>query len=704
MTSTTYFGRPEPGGRRLGADFDLLAKWSRTFAARKPIHSYCLSQLSPSDRAILFAGPAQHFRLQELPDHTVRLETILDDGEVEVRHIDADVVSMMRSPNYSKSEARHYEMCCEIEDAQPDSDTVAEMEKCKALLQGADPEAAEKRARKAKQDVLLRAGSTVKKRWKAERMARLTSRTPSRSASTSEDDTETIKPISQAGTSPKVAATLSSMIVTKLTKSHPKASHKHPSPRDSIPDLCSETTAETSDWDTPNQLTDVSTPDPETAAVGDDINGGVTLLPFRLPRTVESDNECTVETPKLGSRLSQPNGQTTSRQLGVGLNQAVFSLAGGFSGLQVTSSAAIRINDPFQPLNNPFISFHAIPTVIPLPDATPRATSSPVNIPAGQASTPRTSTQPFSPQSKKTPKYPLAKEQIWNGFTCYDVPNPFSNDHLVPKYWTDKLGKERYVRHKLQDLKQEDARLQSDRVFGVVARNPIHIFVDLSNIIIGFYDSMKQSRGIPIHKRVMAPPFSFKNFDTILTRDRNVAKRVVAGSRPHTENKWLPAYMVQAEELGYEMNILTRVPKPSSPIRKQRKSKGTNRDRDSATSGTEVSGDDSMSKFTKHGEQGVDEVLHLKMLQSILDTKSPGTIVLATGDAAHAEYSDGFKKNIERALQSNWNIELYGWSRNISAAWREPAFAARWSHKFKIIELDPFCEELFDVTIESLDS
>jgi hypothetical protein len=214
---------------------------------------------------------------------------------------------------------------------------------------------------------------------------------------------------------------------------------------------------------------------------------------------------------------------------------------------------------------------------------------------------------------------------------------------------------------------------------------------------------MKESRGMPVNKRVMAPPFSFKNFDVILTRDRNVAKRIVAGSMTNSYTKRRPGYMVEADELKYEMNILERVPKPASPVRKRKAKKAGSRDPDSLTSGNDTSGEDCFNGPMKQGEQGVDELLHLKILQSAMDTPQPATMVLATGDAAHAQYSDGFKKNIERVLQYGWNIELYGWSRNISSAWREPEFVEQWGHQFKIVELDGFCEELFDMTVESLE-
>jgi hypothetical protein len=281
--------------------------------------------------------------------------------------------------------------------------------------------------------------------------------------------------------------------------------------------------------------------------------------------------------------------------------------------------------------------------------------------------------------------------------TCYDVRHQANKDVLAPEYWTTSEGKARYAIAKTLDLKMEDSRLLKNPGTGHAARQPLHIFVDLSNIIIGFYDSLKMKRGLPIQKRVSPPPFSFNILDAIITRGRDVAKKVVAGSIAGTKKR-RPDYMLQAEALGYEMNILQRVLKPLSPTFK-RKSKNV-RELESATS--ETSGDDGLAVPMKNGEQGVDEVLHLKILQSTIDFKGGATMVLASGDAAHAEYSDGFKSNVERALDHGWNVELYGWSRNISSAWRDPAFTAKWSEKFRIIELDAFCEELFDMTIESL--
>ncbi|KAK5001431.1 hypothetical protein LTR39_006966, partial [Cryomyces antarcticus] len=95
-------------------------------------------------------------------------------------------------------------------------------------------------------------------------------------------------------------------------------------------------------------------------------------------------------------------------------------------------------------------------------------------------------------------------------------------------------------------------------------------------------------------------------------------------------------------------------------------------------------------------EQGVDEILHLKILESIVDTETPSTVVLATGDAAEAEYSQGFMRMVERALTKGWKVELVSWSKNISGAYKRQDFLRQWGDRFRIIELDDYAEELLD--------
>jgi hypothetical protein len=709
MGSTTYFGRHEPDGRRLGADFELLAKWTRTFACRAPIHSYHLSQLSSDDRGTLFSAPAQEFRLQEGPNNTVTLAKPEDGAggnQNDIRSIDPDVLTMMRSAGYIRSESRNYELLCEIEDAHDESQATSAMVLGTALMKGMDGEAAEKLAKQAADKVLDAAGRQVVARWKAARLQQLEGmsvyETPDspQPASITLDDIQLNKAASMIRNT-QTSRSKSAEVPDNQTTPHPKHAAKPPSPQATPSDHGSETTADSRHWSSPRYSTDESSSSPEldsTAAFFDDADGGAALLPSSLAQELGLNGETTIQTPTPVSRFNRLHSQSTEGHLGTGLNQAFFATPTGTNGMFAIKTTTGTVGGSTLPhwlFPGQLIAHQMDPAAI---------SGDPVNASQGQSTTLDASPSPFSPNSK-TSQYPLAKEQPWKGFSCYEVSVQFSTDHLVPKYWTNKRGKERYVRHKIGDLKLDDAKLRSDRVLGSVARNPIHIFIDLSNIIIGFYDSMKESRGIPVNKRVLAPGFSFKNFDTILTRDRNVAKRIVAGSMNNSYNKRWPAYMLQAQELKYEMNILQRVPKPSSPVRKRRQKSG-HRELDSAVSavsGPDTSGDDRLAGPLKHGEQGVDELLHLKILQSAMDAASPGTMVVATGDAAHAEYSDGFKKNIERVLGFGWNIELYGWKRNISSAWREPEFADRWGHQFKIIELDQFCEELFDMTIESLE-
>jgi hypothetical protein len=95
-------------------------------------------------------------------------------------------------------------------------------------------------------------------------------------------------------------------------------------------------------------------------------------------------------------------------------------------------------------------------------------------------------------------------------------------------------------------------------------------------------------------------------------------------------------------------------------------------------------------------EQGVDEILHLKMCQSIIDTEVPSTMVLATGDGAVAEMSDGFLAHVERALKKGWKVELISWGQQINSGYRKRQFRSKWAEQFTIIELDEFLEDLID--------
>ncbi|KAI1120502.1 hypothetical protein F5Y10DRAFT_272995 [Nemania abortiva] len=230
---------------------------------------------------------------------------------------------------------------------------------------------------------------------------------------------------------------------------------------------------------------------------------------------------------------------------------------------------------------------------------------------------------------------------------------------------------------------------------------PLHIFVDMSNIHIGFCNSWKISQNIPLDRRVRAPAFNFKVLASIMERNRPSRKKVLASSVPShvvSRTQW-PQHFVDAEKQGYKTNILSRVQKVS-PIKHGRRRKTTTQGpgvihpANMVTSGDE-SAEDLAGYETRNGEQGVDEILHLNMMNSILDDmQEPGTMILATGDAAQAEFSEGFLEYATRALSQGWNLELVTWKATISSAWMNPVFRNKYGERFRIIYLDDFLREL----------
>ena len=72
-------------------------------------------------------------------------------------------------------------------------------------------------------------------------------------------------------------------------------------------------------------------------------------------------------------------------------------------------------------------------------------------------------------------------------------------------------------------------------------------------------------------------------------------------------------------------------------------------------------------------------------------------MVVATGDGAQAEYSDGFLAHVERALKKGWCVELVSWKQQLSSGYKNQVFRAKWGDKFKVIVLDDFEEFMGEV-------
>ncbi|KAI4288025.1 MAG: hypothetical protein L6R35_002711 [Caloplaca aegaea] len=318
-----------------------------------------------------------------------------------------------------------------------------------------------------------------------------------------------------------------------------------------------------------------------------------------------------------------------------------------------------------------------------------------IGTPASKALTSRVSL-PIDPSAWPTAKPDLAAPS--------SNPRPAPADHIALVVAAAK--KDRLMKKLKEQFIGDRPSLNSlsTRTFtspdNTGTREGIHVFVDASNIMIGFHDSLKLSRGLPLQARIRRQPLSFDRLALILERGRPASKRVLVGS----DN--LDA-IDEARRIGYEANILDRVLKAKevTPRRKRFSScapnynhnnnNSKNHNGTSGGSGSETTAA-AAGIFAKEKwvEQAVDEILHLKILESVVDATEPSTMVLATGDAAEAEYSQGFLRMAERALEKGWKVELVSFRRNTSGMYRRKDFRAKWKGRFEIVELDGFLDEL----------
>ncbi|CRK43056.1 hypothetical protein BN1723_005511 [Verticillium longisporum] len=234
----------------------------------------------------------------------------------------------------------------------------------------------------------------------------------------------------------------------------------------------------------------------------------------------------------------------------------------------------------------------------------------------------------------------------------------------------------------LADFKSHDEDSMTD--FPAQYANGIYVYIDWSNIMIGCQEELKRGYGFPPTSR-RADVLDFARIKLILERDRGIKSRVLAGSRSakpgQKELKTLDAFV----EHGYDANILERVYRPNEQAQ--------------ARPGYGLPLETSPRKMQ---EQGVDEILQMKISDDIIDgviAGTPGVVVLATGDGNEAQFSKGFFAKVEQALKSGWIVELYAFKKNTSATFRDRHFQAQWVHRFSLHFLDKFAEALVDESL-----
>ncbi|KAF9696775.1 hypothetical protein EKO04_005631 [Ascochyta lentis] len=280
----------------------------------------------------------------------------------------------------------------------------------------------------------------------------------------------------------------------------------------------------------------------------------------------------------------------------------------------------------------------------------------------------------------------------------------FTTPYSAPESITVRPSVERHLHFhtKLLNTFPEDAKYivaPRQLVNEKTMAEGIHVFVDASNIMIGFKDILRKY-GVRQHD------MAFDSLALLLERRRPVAKRVFAGS--HREANPLPQIkklVDTSKAVGYESILQEQVFISREDSEKKKffddvKRVGwlkANQIRSGSGSDSETGPPAPKTPSAPRWvEQGVDEILHLKMCQSILDTDVPSTMVLATGDGAEAEMSDGFLAHVERALKRGWKVELISWRQQTNGGYRNKKFRTKWAEQFKIIELDDFVEDLID--------
>lgn len=152
-----------------------------------------------------------------------------------------------------------------------------------------------------------------------------------------------------------------------------------------------------------------------------------------------------------------------------------------------------------------------------------------------------------------------------------------------------------------------------------------HFFIDNSNVFGGAQLASEKLEPGAVRKSVR---IYYKNLFKLIENGFNPVTRVLAGSLPPgNESLW-----EHARGLGYDPDLLKRVAKDDGRL----------------------------------VEQGVDEIVHLKIANVILDYDAPQALVLVTGDGNEADFGTSFLQQVKRALKHGWHVHVWSWEEQQS--------------------------------------
>jgi hypothetical protein len=205
------------------------------------------------------------------------------------------------------------------------------------------------------------------------------------------------------------------------------------------------------------------------------------------------------------------------------------------------------------------------------------------------------------------------------------IPTTYVDSSIIQPFYTLTANeqKAKLVKKLLKKFPGESDIVNSISRLGNKLDDGIHIFVDCSNIVIGFYNRLKWNRKISTAAYVKQPPISYHSLALVLERGRRVSRRILVGSnpRPYASERGLPDYMQEAAMLGYEVNMLERVQKLKRQTSRKKKH-GTGNGY-ATTSGQSSGSETPFSGISVVAEQAVDELLQMKLLESMYNDPRP---------------------------------------------------------------------------------
>lgn len=147
-----------------------------------------------------------------------------------------------------------------------------------------------------------------------------------------------------------------------------------------------------------------------------------------------------------------------------------------------------------------------------------------------------------------------------------------------------------------------------------------HFFVDNSNVFGGAQLASEKFEPGAVRKSVR---IYYKNLFKLIENGFNPITRVLAGSLPPgNESLW-----EHARGYHYDPDLLKRVASDNGRL----------------------------------VEQGVDELVHLKIANVLLDYDAPQALVLVTGDGNEADFGTSFLQQVKRALRHGWHVYVWSW-------------------------------------------